>query len=83
MKKRDITVGFPAGIDDGTQMRLSGQGEAGVMGGPPGDLFVVVRVKPHKVFRREGDDIHLAMPVSFADASLGATLCDRDGRGSR
>jgi molecular chaperone DnaJ len=74
LKKKDLTVQFPAGIEDGTQMRLSGQGEAGVMGGPPGDLFVVVRVRPHKVFRREGDDIHLTMPVSFADAALGASL---------
>jgi molecular chaperone DnaJ len=74
LKKRDITVGFPAGIEDGTQMRLRGEGEAGPRGGPSGDLFVVVRVRPHKVFKRHDDDLLVDVPVSFADASLGADI---------
>jgi len=74
LKKRDITVGFPAGIEDGTQMRMSGEGESGTRGGPSGDLFVVVRVAPHKFFTRHDDDLHVEVPVSFADASLGAEI---------
>ncbi len=74
LKKRDITVAFPAGIEDGTQMRLRGEGEAGPRGGPAGDLFVVVRVRPHKVFRRQDDDLLVEVPVSFADAALGADV---------
>jgi len=74
LKKRDITVAFPAGIEDGTQMRLRGEGEAGPRGGPPGDLFVVVRVRAHKVFRRHEDDLLVDVPVSFADAALGADV---------
>ncbi len=74
LRKRDIEVTFPAGIEDGTQMRLRGQGEAGVRGGPAGDLFVVVRVKRHKLFRRHDDDLLVTVPVSFADAALGATV---------
>jgi molecular chaperone DnaJ len=72
LKKRDIDVGIPAGIEDGTQMRLSGEGEGGPLGGPPGDLFIVVRVKPHDVFRREESDLHVTAPVSFADLAVGA-----------
>ncbi len=74
LQKRDITVSFPAGIEDGTQMRLRSEGEAGPRGGPSGDLFVVVRVKPHKVFQRNEDDLHVEVPVSFADAALGAEV---------
>ena len=74
LRKRDIDVTFPAGIEDGTQMRLRGQGESGVRGGPAGDLFVVVRVEPHKVFRRHDDDLLVTVPVSFADAALGSSI---------
>jgi molecular chaperone DnaJ len=74
LKKRDIDVAIPAGIEDGTQMRLSGEGEGGPLGGPPGDLFIVVRVKPHDVFRREESDLHVTAPVSFADLALGADV---------
>jgi molecular chaperone DnaJ len=74
LKKRDIDVTIPAGIEDGTQMRLSGAGEAGPLGGPPGDLFIVVRVKAHDVFRREESDLHVTVPMSFADVSLGADV---------
>ncbi len=74
LKKTDITVTFPAGIEDGTQMRLRGEGESGPRGGPAGDLFVVVRVRPHDVFRRHDDDLLVDLPVSFADAALGAEV---------
>jgi molecular chaperone DnaJ len=74
VKKREIAVDFPAGIDDGTQMHLRGQGEGGLHGGPAGDLIVVVRVAPHPLFRREEDDLHVTAPVSFADLALGQTI---------
>ncbi len=74
LKKRDIDVAIPAGIEDGTQMRLSNEGEGGPLGGPPGDLFIVVRVKPHDVFRREESDLFVTAPVSFADVALGAEV---------
>ncbi|MEA4897942.1 molecular chaperone DnaJ [Bacillota bacterium Meth-B3] len=68
------TVKIPAGIDDGQVIRVSGQGEAGVRGGPPGDLQVLVRVKPHKYFTRRGTDLHCAVPVSLTQAALGAEI---------
>jgi molecular chaperone DnaJ len=74
LKKRDIDVAIPAGIDDGTQMRLANEGEGGPLGGPAGDLFIVVRVKPHDVFRREESDLFVTVPVSFADVALGADV---------
>ena len=73
-KKSDVTVGIPAGVEDGVQMRVAGQGEPGSQGGPPGDLFVVIRVKPHRVFQREGNHLVVGVPVSFADAALGGSV---------
>ena len=69
--EQTIQVRVPAGIDDGTRLRLSGEGEAGIAGGPPGDLYVVVTVAPHPLFDREGPDIHCQVPISFAQAALG------------
>jgi molecular chaperone DnaJ len=68
---KKIEVKIPAGIDDGQQIRLSGQGEAGVNGGPAGDLYIVFSVRPHKVFKRDGDNIFLEVPLSFAQVALG------------
>ncbi|WP_010632228.1 molecular chaperone DnaJ [Sporolactobacillus vineae] len=68
---KKIEVKIPAGIDDGQQIRLSGQGEAGVNGGPAGDLYIVFNVRPHKVFKRDGDNIYLEVPLSFAQVALG------------
>lgn len=68
----DVTI--PAGVDNGDRIRLSRQGEAGLNGGPSGDLYVQVRVKPHKLFRREGNDLHCDVPISFATAALGGEL---------
>ncbi|MFD2618258.1 molecular chaperone DnaJ [Terrilactibacillus laevilacticus] len=70
-KRRKIHVTIPEGIDDGQQIRLSGQGEPGVNGGPAGDLYVVFRVKAHKFFERDGDDIHCEIPLNFAQVTLG------------
>lgn len=66
-----VKVSIPAGIDEGQQIRLSGKGEKGANGGPPGDLFVVIRVKHHEFFQREGDNIFLELPITFSQAALG------------
>lgn len=73
-RTRSITVTIPAGIDDGQTISLNGQGEPGRRGGPNGDLFVVVHVKPHKLFRRKGYDLSLDHSISFATAALGGTI---------
>lgn len=70
-KQRKINVKIPAGVDDGAQLRVSGEGEPGVRGGPPGDLYIVIRVKSHDFFERDGDDIYCEMPLTFAQAALG------------
>jgi molecular chaperone DnaJ len=73
-KTRSIKVKVPPGVDNGSRLRVSGEGEAGTRGGPRGDLYVYVHVKPHKVFKREGDDLICEMPISFAQAALGDEL---------
>lgn len=70
-KRKKIHVKIPAGIDDGQQLRVSGQGEAGFNGGPSGDLYVVFHVRDHEFFERDGDDIYCEMPLTFAQAALG------------
>ncbi|MEW9107807.1 molecular chaperone DnaJ [Cytobacillus gottheilii] len=70
-KRRKINVKIPAGIDDGQQLRVSGQGEPGVNGGPAGDLYVVFAVRSHEFFERDGDDVYCEMPVTFVQAALG------------
>jgi molecular chaperone DnaJ len=70
-KRKKINIKIPAGIDDGQQIRISGKGEAGINGGPPGDLYVVVRVRQHEFFERNGDDVICEMPLTFAQAALG------------
>lgn len=72
--QRTLSVQVPAGVDTGDRIRLSGEGEAGINGGPPGDLYVQVRVKPHKLFRREGNDLHCEVPVMFPTAALGGEV---------
>ncbi len=70
-KTRQLTVKIPAGVDNGQQIRLSGEGEAGPKGGPAGNLYVVLEVKPHRFFKREGSDVFYELPISFAQAALG------------
>jgi molecular chaperone DnaJ len=70
-KQRKITVNIPAGVDTGTRLRMPGEGEAGDQGASNGDLYIVLQVKPHKIFNREGDDIHCEVPISFVQATLG------------
>lgn len=69
-----INLNIPAGIDNGQRMTLSGEGEAGVNGGPNGDLYVSIRVRSHKIFRREGYDIHVDVPVPITVATLGGEI---------
>ncbi len=73
-KTRTLAVKVPAGVDDGDRIRLSGEGEAGRNGGPPGDLYVEIRVKPHRIFEREGSNLSCEVPVSFATATLGGDV---------
>jgi molecular chaperone DnaJ len=73
-KHKTLSVKIPAGVDQDDRIRLSGEGEAGVNGGPSGDLYVVVQLKPHAVFQREGADLHCEMPISFATAALGGEI---------
>jgi len=73
-KHKTLSVKIPAGVDEGDRIRLSGEGEAGVNGGPAGDLYVVMHTKPHGVFERDGDDLHCQMPVSFTLAALGGEI---------
>ncbi|MEK3881637.1 molecular chaperone DnaJ [Paenibacillus sp. PL2-23] len=70
-KQRRIKVNIPAGVDDGAQIRMSGEGEGGLRGGPAGDLYIVLRVKAHEFFDREGDDIYCEVPLTFVQAALG------------
>jgi molecular chaperone DnaJ len=73
-RTRKLSVKVPAGVDDGDRIRLSGEGEAGLNGGPPGDLYVEIRVSPHKIFNREGTDLTCEVPVSFAAVTLGGEV---------
>jgi molecular chaperone DnaJ len=71
---KTLQVRIPAGVDEGDRVRLTGEGEPGVNGGPPGDLYVQVHIKPHPMFQRDHDDLHCEMPVSFATAALGGDI---------
>jgi len=73
-KKHEMLVKVPAGVEQDTRIRYQGEGEAGRYGGPAGDLYVVLSVKPHKFFEREGDDLHCVLPISFPQAALGTEL---------
>lgn len=71
---KTLQVNIPAGIDEGMRIRLSGNGEPGVNGGPPGDLYVEIHIKPHGIFKRDGDDLHCDLPISFTTAALGGEV---------
>ncbi len=72
--ERTISVKIPAGVESGTRLKLTGEGEAGIRGGPPGDLYVVLSVLEHPLFARQGDDLFCEIPISFVQATLGAEL---------
>jgi molecular chaperone DnaJ len=73
-EQKTLSVKIPAGVDTGDRIRLAGEGEAGVKGGPPGDLYVQVQVKPHDIFVRQGSDLFCEVPISFVTAALGGEL---------
>jgi molecular chaperone DnaJ len=73
-RHKTLSVKIPAGVDQDDRIRLSGEGEAGLNGGPTGDLYVVVNLKPHAVFQRDNSDLHCEMPISFATAALGGEI---------
>ncbi|HQW59647.1 MAG TPA: molecular chaperone DnaJ [Thermomonas sp.] len=68
---KTLSVKIPAGVDNGDRIRLAGEGEAGPAGSPPGDLYVEVRVRPHPIFERDGDDLHCEVPIRISQAALG------------
>jgi molecular chaperone DnaJ len=72
--QRKLSVKIPPGVDTGTRLRLSEEGNPGTNGGPPGDLYVVLRVKDHKFFKRHESDLHCVLPVNVAQAALGAEV---------
>ena len=72
--QKTLSVRIPAGVDEGDRVRLSGEGEPGVNGGPPGDLYVQVHIKQHAVFQRDHDDLHCEMPISISTAALGGEI---------
>jgi len=74
MKERTLQVSIPAGVEDGTRIRLAGEGEAGVRGGPPGDLYIFLSIRPHEFFQRDGADVFCRVPISMVTAALGGTI---------
>jgi len=70
-KEKSIEISIPAGVDDGTKLRVAGEGEAGEKGGPFGDLYVYLHIEPHPIFERIDNNIHFTIPISFTQASLG------------
>jgi molecular chaperone DnaJ len=73
-KERTLSVNIPAGVETGTRIRLSGEGEAGLRGGPPGDLYIFIEVREHALFQRDGHDLYCRVPISFATAALGGEV---------
>jgi molecular chaperone DnaJ len=73
-RERTLSVNIPAGVEDGTRIRLANEGEAGVRGGPPGDLYIFLSVRPHEFFQRDGSDLFCKVPLSMAAAALGGEI---------
>lgn len=73
-EKKKLKVKIPPGVDSGTHLVMAGEGNAGRFGGPPGDLYIILQVRPHELFRREGYDLHLDVPISFVQAALGTRI---------
>ncbi len=70
-RERNLSVNIPQGVEDGTRIRLAGEGEAGVRGGPPGDLYIFLSLATHQFFQRDGADLHCRVPISMVTAALG------------
>src|SRR5262245_16602003 len=73
-RERTLAVNIPAGVEDGTRIRLAGEGEAGVRGGPPGDLYIFLSLEAHQFFQRDGADLHCRVPISMVTAALGGSF---------
>jgi molecular chaperone DnaJ len=73
-RQKTLEVKIPAGINEGMRIRSTGNGEPGTNGGPPGDLYIEIRIKPHEIFERDGDDLHCKIPVSMTTAALGGSI---------
>jgi molecular chaperone DnaJ len=72
--RRKLKINIPAGVDDGTRLRLANEGNPGASGGPPGDLYVFLKVKEHAFFERHENDLHCTIPINFGQAALGAEI---------
>jgi molecular chaperone DnaJ len=70
-RRKKVSVKMPGGIDTGSRLRLTGEGESGIRGGPPGDLYIYVHVEPHEFFKRNNNDVICQIPISFVQATLG------------
>jgi len=73
-KEKTLSVTIPAGVEEGTRIRLAGEGEVGLRGGPAGDLYIFLSVAPHEIFQRDGDDLHCTVPIPMTTASLGGSI---------
>jgi molecular chaperone DnaJ len=73
-REKQMEVKIPAGVETGSRLRLAGEGEAGTQGGPAGDLYVVIHVKEHETFERQGNNLYASMPITFAQAALGSEI---------
>jgi molecular chaperone DnaJ len=73
-RERTLSVTIPAGVEDGTRIRLAGEGEAGLRGGPPGDLYIFLSIKPHEFFQRDGADLFCRVPIAMTTAALGGQV---------
>ena len=74
MRTEPLTINIPPGLADGARIRIVGKGHVGRNGGPTGDLYIDVQVRPHKLFTREGDDLHVTVPIAIHEAALGAKI---------
>ncbi|HMA60268.1 MAG TPA: DnaJ C-terminal domain-containing protein, partial [Halanaerobiales bacterium] len=70
-RRRQLTINIPAGVNDGSKLRMSGEGEAGEKNAPSGDLYIIMNVEPHEIFDRKGDDVYCEVPINFVQATLG------------
>jgi len=73
-KEKDLSVNVPPGVEDGTRIRLAGEGEVGMRGAPPGDLYIFLSVTPHPLFKRDGNDLHCRVPLPITTAALGGAI---------